>query len=53
VWTGADVASIRSEYWAYQLAKLQSQLLPVASWPVLAVNEGLPADDPVRAGQTL
>jgi mono/diheme cytochrome c family protein len=53
VWTGADVARIRSEYWAYQLAKLQSQLLPVARWPVLAVNEGLPADDPVRAGQTL
>jgi mono/diheme cytochrome c family protein len=53
VWTGPEVASIRSEYWAYQLAKLASQLSPVARWPGLAVDQSLPADDPVRAGQTL
>jgi hypothetical protein len=33
VWTGPEVASIRSEYWAYQLAKFESQLSPVARWP--------------------
>jgi mono/diheme cytochrome c family protein len=35
------------------LAKLESQLSPVARWPGLAVDQSLPADDPVRAGQTL
>jgi mono/diheme cytochrome c family protein len=53
VWTGPEVASIRSEYWAYQLAKFESQLSPVARWPGLAVDQSLPADDPIRAGQTL
>ena len=53
VWTGSEVASIRSEYWAYQLAKFESQLSPVARWPGLAVDQSLPADDPVRAGQML
>ena len=33
VWTGPEAASIRSEYWAYQAAKLVSQLSPVARWP--------------------
>ena len=53
VWTGPEAASIRSEYWAYQVAKLVSQVSPVARWPALAVDEALPADDPIRAGQTL
>jgi mono/diheme cytochrome c family protein len=53
VWTKPEASSIRSEYWAYQLAKLQSQLSPAARWPALAVDEALPADDPARAGQTL
>lgn len=53
VWTKPEASSIRSEYWAYQLAKLQSQLSPAARWPALAVDPGLPADDPARAGQTL
>ena len=48
VWTGPEVASIRSEYWAYQLAKFERQLSPVARWPGLAVDQGLPADDPAR-----
>ena len=37
----------------YQLGKLRSQLSPLARWPALAVDEGLPADDPARAGQAL
>jgi hypothetical protein len=53
VWTGPEVASIRSEYWAYQLAKFESQLSPIARWPGPAVDQSLPADDPVRAGQML
>ena len=53
VWTGPEVASIRSEYWAYQLAKFESQPSPAARWPELAAGPSLPADDLVRAGQTL
>jgi len=53
VWTGAEVGSIRSEQWPYQLAKLKSQPSPAARWPALAVDPALPPTDPVRAGQTL
>lgn len=53
VWTNPEASGIRSEYWAYQLAKLQSQLSPEARWPAIAVDQTLPADDPARAGQAL
>ena len=54
VWTKPEASGIRSEYWAYQLGKLRSQLSPEARWPpALAVDQGLPADDPARAGQAL
>lgn len=53
VWTGAEVASIRSEQWPYQLAKLVSQPSPLSRWPALAVNSALPPADPIRAGQAL
>jgi hypothetical protein len=53
VWAGPEAANIRSEYWAYQAAKLVSQLSPAARWPAPAVDAGLPATDPIHAGQTL
>lgn len=53
VWTGAKVGSIRSEQWAYQVAKLESQPPPASRWPALAVNSALPSGDPARAGQAL
>jgi mono/diheme cytochrome c family protein len=53
VWTGAEVGTIRSEQWPYQMAKLVSQPSPAARWPALAVNSALPATDPIRAGQAL
>jgi len=53
VWTGAEVGSVRSEQWPYQMAKLVSQPSPAARWPALAVNSALPSTDPVRAGQSL
>src|SRR6266508_801626 len=53
VWTGAEVASIRSEQWPFQMAKLVSQPSPAARWPALAVDPELPATDPIRAGQAL
>jgi mono/diheme cytochrome c family protein len=53
VWTGPDLANIRSEYWAYQTAKLVSQLSPSARWPEIAVDPSLAPDDPLRKGQAL
>jgi mono/diheme cytochrome c family protein len=53
VWTKPEASGIRSEYWAYQLARLHSQLPPAARWPAIAVDERLPAGDPARAGQAL
>jgi mono/diheme cytochrome c family protein len=53
VWTGAQVATIRSEQWPYQMAKLISQPSPATRWPALAVNSALAATDSIRAGQAL
>ena len=53
VWTGAEVASIRSEQWPFQMAKLESQPSPASRWPALSVDPALPPTDPVRAGQAL
>jgi mono/diheme cytochrome c family protein len=53
VWTGAEVGSIRSEQWPYQVAKLVSQPSPTSRWPELAVDAALPATDPARDGEAL
>jgi len=53
VWTGAMAATIRSEQWPYQVAKLASQRSPAARWPALGVDPALPAAHPVRAGKVL
>ena len=50
VWTGAEVDSIRSEQWPFQMAKLVSQPSPASRWPALAVDPALPATDSIRAG---
>jgi mono/diheme cytochrome c family protein len=53
VWTGAAAATIRSEQWSYQVAKLESQPSPASRWPALGVDPALPATHPVRTGQAL
>ncbi|MGV2288076.1 cytochrome c [Trinickia sp. YCB016] len=53
VWVGQEAASVRSEQWPYQIAKLKTQPSPSARWPALAVDPALPATDPIRAGQSL
>jgi mono/diheme cytochrome c family protein len=53
VWTGAEVGSIRSEQWPYQMAKLASQPSLASRWPALGVDSALPATDPARAGEAL
>jgi mono/diheme cytochrome c family protein len=53
IWSKPEVSGIRSEYWAYQTAKLQSQPSPASRWPEIAVDQSLPEDDPIRTGQSL
>jgi mono/diheme cytochrome c family protein len=53
IWTGASAATVRSEQWPYQVAKLDSQPSPATRWPALGVDPALAATDPVRAGQSL
>jgi mono/diheme cytochrome c family protein len=53
LWTGTLAATIRSEQWPYQVAKLASQPSPAARWPALGVDPALPATHPVRAGKAL
>jgi mono/diheme cytochrome c family protein len=53
VWTGASLATIRSEQWPYQLKKLASQSTPLERWPALDVEPALTTSDPARAGLTL
>jgi mono/diheme cytochrome c family protein len=53
VWVGASAATVRSEQWPYQVAKLDSQPSPATRWPALGVDPALPATHPVRAGQAL
>jgi mono/diheme cytochrome c family protein len=53
VWTGATAATIRSEQWPYQVAKLETQPSPSSRWPALGVDPALPATHSVRAGQAL
>jgi hypothetical protein len=49
VWTGAEVGSIHSEQWPYQVAKLVSQPSP----GMRSCARGRFSADPVRAGQDL
>ena len=51
VWTGASAATVRSEQWPYQVARLASEPSPAARRPALGVDPALA--HPVRAGQAL
>lgn len=53
VWLGQGVADIRSEQWPYQVIRLEAKEAPAKRWPGLAVAAGIPATDPIRAGQAL
>jgi mono/diheme cytochrome c family protein len=53
VWTNPAASGIRSEQWPYMVVELRFGDSPAKRWPALAVDKGLPADSPVRAGQAL
>jgi mono/diheme cytochrome c family protein len=53
VWLKPETAGVRSEQWPYQVVAIRSADSPAKRWPALGVDPALPADDPIRAGQTL
>lgn len=53
VWTGQQAATVRSEQWPYQMARLSTQPSPASRWPQLAADPVLSPTNPIRAGQSL
>lgn len=53
VWVRPEASGVRSEQWPYQLARIVASDDPLRRWPQLAVEPGLAADSPIRAGQTV
>jgi mono/diheme cytochrome c family protein len=53
VWLKPKMAGVHSEQWPYQVVTIRSTDSPAKRWPALGVDPALPADDPIRAGQTL
>jgi mono/diheme cytochrome c family protein len=53
VWVRPEASGVRSEQWPYQLARIVASDDPLRRWPQLAVEQGLPADSAVRAGQAV
>lgn len=50
VWQQKVRGQVSSEYWAYKLASLTVTDGPAKRWPGLAIDESLPAADPIRRG---
>ncbi|MCP1610192.1 mono/diheme cytochrome c family protein [Azospirillum lipoferum] len=53
VWVRPEASGVRSEQWPYQLARIVASDDPLRRWPQLAVDQGLPADSAIRAGQAV
>lgn len=53
VWLRPEASGVRSEQWPYAVASFRGAEQPVRRWPALAVDDALPADSPIRAGQAL
>lgn len=53
VWIKPEASGVRSEQWPYAVVSFHSAESPLRRWPVLAVDTALPADSPIRAGQSL
>lgn len=53
VWVGNDLSAVRSEHWAWHLARLVARDAPAKRWPQIAVDPALPPTDPLHAGQGL
>ncbi|HMC45176.1 MAG TPA: cytochrome c, partial [Caballeronia sp.] len=53
VWINPGASGVMSEQWPYQINAIRVVASRAAKWPQLAVDDSVPANSPVRRGQTL
>jgi mono/diheme cytochrome c family protein len=53
VWINPGASGVMSEQWPYQINAIRVVASRAAKWPQLAVDESVPANSPIRRGQTL
>jgi mono/diheme cytochrome c family protein len=53
VWTDPAASGVMSEQWPYQIESIRVVPSRAAKWPQLAVGRDVPANSPVRRGQTV
>ena len=51
VWEHPERSKVGTELWPYQTVAVAGVESPAHRWPQMAVDAGLPADDPARLGQ--
>jgi len=53
VWINPGASGVMSEQWPYQINAISVVASRAAKWPQLAVDDSVPANSPIRRGQTL
>jgi mono/diheme cytochrome c family protein len=53
VWTDAAASHVKSEQWPYKVDAIRSAPTFAAKWPQIAVGKDVPADSPIRRGQSI
>jgi mono/diheme cytochrome c family protein len=53
VWIHPAASGVMSEQWPYQINAIRVVASRAAKWPQLAVDDSVPANSPIRRGQTL
>ncbi len=53
IWQNPAASGVRSEQWPFMVVELRTADSPAKRWKELAVDDALPADSPIRAGQAL
>ena len=53
VWINPGASGVMSEQWPYQINAIRVVVSRAVKWPQLAVDDSVPANSPIRRGQTL
>jgi mono/diheme cytochrome c family protein len=53
VWTDAAASHVKSEQWPYKVDAIRIASTLAATWPQIGVGKNVPADSPIRNGQTI
>jgi mono/diheme cytochrome c family protein len=53
VWQNPRIAGVSTEQWPYNVASITAVASPVQRWPALALDASVPAESPLRRGQTV